>query len=315
MHRKDEDPRRSGTAGEESTPSRESPALSRSVEPHPLLAPLARHAPLAPPATTRHRMTVARSAAQERPALVVWVEAALERGDLVLVKHLPEAARHLQEVFGAHGMADAMERHAVEFVDTPALGRHCGGKSALIGEWHRLTLHRALREGFQGLTMTGDGAALQALTADRDEFLAHERDISAMIEEGPVHALCRYHRRLDAAVLSDILDIHHDDVVEDTWSACVADGVLRLRGEFDLENADRLRVVLLGAVADGVLVVDMTGVEFCAVAGVNALLDAAETLDHDRQLNLVGVRPVTTRIIELMGSTSRLRVAPGQEIR
>ena len=83
----------------------------------------------------------------------------------------------------------------------------------------------------------------------------------------------------DDAVREEMLRVPHrdvDDVDDDSWGATIVGDRLRVRGEIDAGNVDRFSQVLRSAVAAGVSKVDLSELDFLAVAGARALLVAAE---------------------------------------
>ena len=91
------------------------------------------------------------------------------------------------------------------------------------------------------------------------------------------------------------------------------EAVLTLPAQIDLTNADRVRDELLRTVNQGpaVLVADMTGTSFCAVAGIHALLHARRRASTAG----VGLRVVTgpgpvRRVLELTRADRLLDVQP-----
>ena len=74
--------------------------------------------------------------------------------------------------------------------------------------------------------------------------------------------------------------------------------------EIDLRNADAFRAALDTAVAGNqpVVVVDMSGTEFCDSTGLNVLVRAQKQADADgRQLRLVVRGPALQRILTVSG--------------
>lgn len=78
---------------------------------------------------------------------------------------------------------------------------------------------------------------------------------------------------------------------------------VQVRGEIDLSNADVLRDQLVAlAGKDGDVVVDLSGVEFLGVSGLDALCAAARVLAEHGDCLLVRSPPaVTRRVIEVLG--------------
>ena len=92
--------------------------------------------------------------------------------------------------------------------------------------------------------------------------------------------------------------------------------VLTLPAQIDLTNADGVRDELLRTVNRGpaVLVVDMTGTSFCAVAGIHALLRARRRASTAGVGLRVATGPGTVRrMLELTGADQLLDVHPSLE--
>jgi anti-anti-sigma factor len=87
-----------------------------------------------------------------------------------------------------------------------------------------------------------------------------------------------------------MLRLHPCSVEDETWAATVVGDRLRVRGEIDADNVDEFARVLRSAVSAGVSKVDLSEVRFFAVAGVRALLVAAELL-HDKGQPLTVIDP------------------------
>ena len=80
--------------------------------------------------------------------------------------------------------------------------------------------------------------------------------------------------------------------------------VLTTPDEIDLRNADSLRAALAAAAATDlpVVVVDMSGTEFCDSTGLNVLVRAKKEADADgRQLRLVVSGAALQRILAVSG--------------
>jgi anti-sigma B factor antagonist len=81
--------------------------------------------------------------------------------------------------------------------------------------------------------------------------------------------------------------------------------------EIDLRNADSLRAALIAAAATNqpVVIVDMSGTEFCDSSGLNALVRAKKQADVDgRQLHLVVRGAALTRILAVSGMGSLFQI-------
>lgn len=94
-------------------------------------------------------------------------------------------------------------------------------------------------------------------------------------------------------------------------TACVS-----ARGEIDLHSASMLHTDLLIALTAyrGVIGVDLTAVDFCDCAGLNALLTArGAALSARRDLHVTGVSPQVRRLLQLTGTAALLICPPRPE--
>jgi anti-sigma B factor antagonist len=81
--------------------------------------------------------------------------------------------------------------------------------------------------------------------------------------------------------------------------------------EIDISNAGLLREALLAAAAtaEPVIVVDMSGTEYCDSTGLNVLVRALEQADQDgAQLRLVMGGPALQRILAVTGVAGLFRI-------
>lgn len=265
-----------------------------------------------PPGLSRHTLLLHSTRQRGELALAKWLRAAVDRGNKVLMKHA-DAAASLHRILPASGLdSDVLESGQVNLLDAEAMGRRCGGHHERLYELHVELAEQAEQQGYTGLATTADGPALRALTRDTTELVEHERDIERLVALRQVHALCRYHPNADARLLPAALQIHHRDVDDDIWTATVFHDQLWIRGEVDASNADRLVQVLSASITDGPPVINLSELDFCAVAGVRAFLEAADALYPGRELVLVGVSPLLTKTFTITGCDNHpaLRLVP-----
>jgi anti-anti-sigma factor len=245
--------------------------------------------------------------------LVSWLDAARVRGDKVVVEHAPGAAPDVRRRMVEAGLDVARAGHGmVELVDAGVLGARCEGRPERWYEWHAERAGEAVRDGYAGLAMIVNGSVMRELTAERIGPADHERDIGRLVTEHPVRAVCCYHLRTGQAVPPDVLVTHHRDLLDEVWSARIVGDQLRMRGEIDVSNADRLFHVLCAALERGIAVMNLSGLTFAAAAGVRAFAEAADSLSPERELVLVEVAPALARIFQLTGYGlhPRLRLVP-----
>jgi stage II sporulation protein AA (anti-sigma F factor antagonist) len=87
--------------------------------------------------------------------------------------------------------------------------------------------------------------------------------------------------------------------------------VIAIDGEIDIANARAIEATLLGVEAAGVqdVVLDLTGVEFLASAGLRVILDADERARaRGRRLTLLA-SPAVRWVTDLAGLTESLAIA------
>lgn len=80
--------------------------------------------------------------------------------------------------------------------------------------------------------------------------------------------------------------------------------LVAVRGELDLQTADRLRARLIGLQSVGyrVVVIDLAGVPFCDAAGLGALVAAHNrALAAGGEVRLARVRPAQRRLLRVTG--------------
>jgi anti-anti-sigma factor len=253
-------------------------------------------------ASSRHTLQLHSTPQGWGTKLVSWLDAAWVRGDKVVVEHAPGAAPDVRRGMVRAGLDVARPgRRRVELVDAGVLGARCEGHPERWYEWHAEYAGQAVRDGHTGLAMIVDGSVMRELAAERVGPTDHERDIGRLVTEHPIRAVCCYHLRAGQGVPSDVLVTHHRDLLDEGWSAGVVGDQLRVRGEIDVSNADRLHQVLCAARDRGIAVVNLSELTFAAAAGVRAFAEAAESLTPDQELILVEVDPALLRIFRLTG--------------
>lgn len=257
------------------------------------------------PGTSRHTMFLLRPATRRNDdALVAWIGAAVARGDKVVAAHRPGAGGALRALLAESGVLVPAAARQVEITDSAALRQRCGSDAARFAELGAL----AVGEGWRGLAVTADDDALPCLLTDPADRRAHEREVARLTTEAAVRVLCRVDP--GARALSRLLELHHRDVDDDAWSAGVRDGRLWVSGDIDASNAARVTSVLCAAVAHGITEIDLSELDFCAVAGVRAFLAAAAAMPAGAALSLVGVGASQTRLFRAIGGRrTSLRVS------
>jgi anti-anti-sigma factor len=264
-----------------------------------------------------HSLLVSASPVRDRSAVAAWIAGAVGRGERVLYKHAPteDAAAVLGRSLPEVGLDPAvLTSGQVQLADTTALRAQTVGRHGGLYGLHLEQLRQAIREGFAGLALTGDAAAMHTITRTDAELAGYERDLERLATEAGVRSLCRYPPGERPGLLHEMLVVHYRDVDDDGWGAELVDSCLRVHGEIDFTAADRFSVVLRAALTAGVRTVDASGLAFCDVAAVRVLVSAAEELRReDVSLALVGIDGVLARLLAATGADqwARLRVIGG----
>jgi anti-sigma B factor antagonist len=89
--------------------------------------------------------------------------------------------------------------------------------------------------------------------------------------------------------------------------------VLRLQGELDVSNRDRLRHAINSALQrqPAALVVDLSGLNFTDCAGLSVLVWAHKRLaERGQQLVITGAKPIVQRLLRLADLDAYLHLSP-----
>jgi anti-anti-sigma regulatory factor len=253
-----------------------------------------------------HALLVPASPDLERSVVATWIAEAVGRREKVLYKHAPseDAASVLAGSLPEVGVDPAvLTSGQVQLADTTRLRAETGGGHEALLALHRHQLGEATRAGYAGLALTGDAAAMLTITRDGGELAGYERGLERLAVEAGVRSLCRYTADQEEALLDDMLAVHHRDVADDVWSVAVVDHRLCVRGEVDYSNASRFEPVVRAALRAGVRTLDASGLVFCDVAGVRALVSAADALPPDAPpLTVTGADGVLASMLHLTGA-------------
>jgi anti-anti-sigma factor len=223
-----------------------------------------------------------RRTGRREQAMARWISRALGRREKVLYELArgEDPDRVLRSSRARVG-TDAVAAGQLEVIEAERLRAESGGAADGLAKVHRTRLHLAREEGWAGLAVASGGAVLTAVSRDEATGLVHERGVTRIVVEDGMSALCCYSTGEAPNLVDAMLAAHHADVEDELWAADVVGDRLRVRGEIDASNADRIVPVLLGALAAGVRFVDVGGLRFCAAAGVRSFAAAADTLQDD----------------------------------
>jgi anti-anti-sigma factor len=237
--------------------------------------------------------------------MVVWIDAALSRGQQVLYELEPAESR--DTVLGSLPGGDAAEQFVV--LDPATVRAESHGTADGLAHMHRSRAQEARAQGWSGLALvTGpevfgavvDGNALPNTT---DVASLHDHGVSRVVAEAGMAALCRYRPVHQPELADAVLADHFHHVEDEIWGARVVKGRLHLHGEVDASNDARLAHVLRGAVAAGVRVLDVSALQFCAVAGARALVRATAWLPEGETLVIANAGTMVLQVLSVAGLT------------
>jgi anti-anti-sigma regulatory factor len=252
-----------------------------------------------------HRLLVPASLSADRSAVATWIAEAVDRRFKVVYKHAPteDAGASLARCLpAAHVDLSVLTTGQVQPVDTTQLRVETGGRHEALYALHLQQLRQASRQGFAGLALTGDSAAMRTITRDDVELAGYERDLERLATEAGVRSLCRYPVGAGPALLDDMLAVHFRDVVDEAWSVEVIDRRLRVSGELDYSNVDRFASVLRAALRTEVRTLDASALAFCDVAGIRALVSAVDVHPEALPLTVTGVNGVLASVLAVTGA-------------
>ncbi len=245
-------------------------------------------------------------------AIAVWIGAAVRRRQRILYELEPEESR--DTVLAA--LLDGCEGHQLEVLEPAVVRAESSGTAEGLALMHRLRVDQAHAQGWAGLAVVTGPAVLAAVADGADTTTRmHEHAVSGPVVEAGMSALCRYRPDHRPELADVMLAGHFDDVDDDIWGARLVAGTLRLRGEIDISNDDRVAHVLRGALDSGVRVLDLSELGFCAAAGVQALVRAADSLPAGDTLVIAGADATLQHLLSVVGPSDRLAVGPREDQR
>lgn len=182
----------------------------------------------------------------------------------------------------------------------------------------------AMASGYAGLRVVGEMTWALRGAPGSDRLPAYEADVDDLFADGRLTAMCQYDRRgFPAAVLAAAVAPHRV-VGSAPWGDLPGgfvldgagdDGVLRLAGEVDFNDAALLQACVAQAAADGPIELDLSAVRFVDVAALGAIVSAAARTGPGREVCLRGAQPLVRRVLALMGwdDTPGLRVRANED--
>jgi anti-anti-sigma factor len=233
--------------------------------------------------------------------IVVWIGAALSRRQKVLYELEPAESR--DTVLGSLPVGDAAEQLVV--LDPAAVRAESHGTADGLAQMHRSRVEEAHAQGWAGLAVITGPAVFAAVADDTTMANAtgmaslHNYGVTRVVVEAGLSALCRYRPVHQPELAGYLLADHFHHVDDEIWGAQVIDDRLHLRGEVDGSNHERLGHVLRGAVAAGVRIVDVSALQFCAVAGARVLVGATAWLPEGQTLVIANANAMLQQVLSV----------------
>jgi anti-anti-sigma factor len=259
-----------------------------------------------------HALVFHQPADQSARKVQVWISVALARGEKVIYKRA--AASTGGKLSWPRLAGQAMRDGQLEILSAEDVYARTGGEHRALFEFHAALAAQARKQGFHRTAVTGDDAATYIISPDREQLLAHERDLDRLAAELDMRLLCRYAIHAEQrSLLGSLAGIHHQCIDDLLWTCRTQERTLILSGEVDISNADRLASVLRAALDEGVRTIDLSRLAFLAAAGLQALEQSLDRLpSHGDQLVLMGVAPVIVRSLTTVGLSRRpeLKIVP-----
>ena len=206
----------------------------------------------------------------------------------------------------------------------PATEDHFDPDALVVGIRHAVRDARAA--GFQGLRLTGEMSwALRSLPG-AERLHEYESGVASTVTgSDDLAAICQYDERLfDKADFSGLVALHpglvsvdplHDDRrlrIVPTYSP----RGLRIHGTVDELTAAPFAEALAHTAGwpERIVVIDFTELRFIDVAGIRALVRAAEALPPDRTLQVRHLTPTLRNVLRIVGwdTTPGLSISTGE---
>lgn len=169
------------------------------------------------------------------------------------------------------------------------------------------TVREALDDGFAGLRVVGDVATILDRPDVREGWASYELRADILATRLPFAAICSFDRRVTSSTAADEMPSVHsirlDPGIEPPLLRVVGSrGGIAIEGEVDYANAGLLRRLLVAAVRDSVLVIDVSCLSFIDAAGMRAIYTGLTfARENGVPVEIIGSSPLFTRLWTLMG--------------
>jgi anti-anti-sigma factor len=170
----------------------------------------------------------------------------------------------------------------------------------------KVLLEESLDEGYVGLRVADDVSAALGGLPEQESLLDYEQRLDQLCSTNRLSAMCFYDPRRFDFDLSQCAQAHQC-LAGHAVRAQAAPGRLTISGEMDVSNVGLVASTLEKAAApSGDLIVDLRGLSFIDVRGVEELIDLARRIAAVGRVKVVGPPVAMRRILEVAGWEAEL---------
>jgi anti-anti-sigma factor len=187
---------------------------------------------------------------------------------------------------------------------------HQGAENHLNGRLPELKvlLEESLDQGYVGLRLADDVSATLSELPEQEALLDYEQRLDELCTTNGLSAMCFYDRRRFGAGVSRWVQAHQC-LADHAVRALAAPGRLTISGEMDFSNVGLVASTLQKATPPvGDLIVDLRGLSFIDVRGVEELIDLARRIAPVGRVKVVDPPATMRRILEVAGWGAELDI-------
>ena len=170
----------------------------------------------------------------------------------------------------------------------------------------KVLLEESLDQGYVGLRLADDVSAALSGQPEQESLLDYEQRLDRLCSTNRLSAMCFYDRRRFGSGLSHCAQAHQC-LAGHSVRALAAPGRLTISGEMDFSNVGLVASTLEKAAPPvGDLIVDLRGLSFIDVRGVEELVDLARRIAPVGRVKVVDPPVAMQRILEIAGWEAEL---------
>ncbi|MFK0168698.1 MEDS domain-containing protein [Streptomyces sp. NPDC090306] len=253
---------------------------------------------------------------EQRRVMTAYLRAGLERGERVIYyadRNTPETVLSWLRAAGVDPTpALRSGQLGVTTADDSYLAAGPFDPDAMVAALHK-EVADALAAGYRGYRVSGEMGWATRGVPGAERLGEYETKVDEVFAGRPASAICQYDARRFAPAELDAFERRHPATVELT--PLYDDAVLRLvpyfrsgrravrvAGTVDHRTTQALAAALEAVRGwSGDVWLDMGDLEFIDLAGLRALVAAAERLPDGRRLHIVELAPLLSRVVSVVG--------------